>query len=62
MLIDEKPNNLIIYVESNDKAKFNCTRVNGEELAYRIKNISSKYRSYRVSAIEVSFVNAQGRE
>ena len=56
LLVDEKPDNVVIYIGSNDITKFNYNNINAEELPHRIKNISLKCRSYRVSNIAVSTI------
>ena len=56
MLVDEKPDNVVIHIGSNDITKFNNNNVNVEELAHRIINIGLKCRSYGVSNIAVSSV------
>ena len=56
LLVDEKPNNVVIHIGSNDITKFNYNNVNAEELAHRIINIGFKCRSYLVSNIAVSSI------
>ena len=34
VLVDEKPNNLLIHIGLNEKMKFNYNKVNEEELAH----------------------------
>ena len=55
-LVDEKSNNVVIHIGSNDITKFNYNNVNAEELAHRIINIGLKCRSYGVSNIAVSSI------
>ena len=57
MLVDEKPDNVVIHIGSNDITKFNyINNINVEELAHRIINIGLKCRSYGVSHIAVSSI------
>ena len=56
LLVDEKPDNVVIHIGSNDITKFNYNNVNAEELAHRIINIGLKCRSYGVSNIAVSSI------
>ena len=56
LLVDEKPDNVVIHIGSNDITKFNYNNVNAEELAHRIINICLKFTSYAVSNIAVSFI------
>ena len=56
VLVDEKPNNVVIHIGSNDIKKFNYSNVDVEELAHRITNIDLKCRSYGVSNIAVSLI------
>ena len=56
LLVDEKPNNVVIHIGSNDITKFNYNNVNAEELAHRIINIDLKCRSYGASNIGVSSI------
>ena len=58
MLVDEKPNNVVVHIRSNDITNFNYNNVNAEELANRIINIDLKCRSYGVSNIPVSSVSS----
>ena len=46
MLADEKSDNVVIHIGSNDITKFNYNNVNAEELAHRIINIGLKCRSF----------------
>ena len=57
-LVDEKPDNVVIHIESNYITKFNYNNVNEEGLAHRIINTGLKCRSYgyRVSNIAISSV------
>ena len=56
LLVDEKPDNVVIHIGSNDITKFNYNNVNAEELAHRIINIGLKCRSCEVSNIAVSSI------
>ena len=56
VLVDEKPNNVVIHTGWNDITKFNYNNVNAEELAHRIINIGLKCRSYGVNIIAVSSI------
>ena len=56
VLVDEKPDNVVIHIGSNDITKFNHNNINLEELAHRIINIGLKSRSYGVSNIAVSSI------
>ena len=56
LLVDEKPDNVVIHIGSNDITKFNYNNVNLEELAHRIINIGLKCRSYGISNIAVSSI------
>ena len=56
VLVDEKPNNVVIHIGSNYITKFSYNNVNAEEIAYRIINIGLKSRSYGVSNIAVSSI------
>ena len=53
LLVDEKPDNVIIRIGSNDISRFNYNNVNVEELAHRIVTIGLKCRSYGVSNLPV---------
>ena len=53
VLIDEKPDNVIILIGSNDITKFNYNNGNAVVLAHRIINIGLKCRSYGVSNVAV---------
>ena len=53
LLVDEKPDNVVIHIGSNDITKFNYNNVNAEELTHRIINIGLKCRSYGLSNIAV---------
>ena len=54
LLVDEKPNKVVIHIGSNDIVKFNYNSFSAEELAHRIINIGLKCRSFGVSNIAVS--------
>ena len=56
LLVDEKPDNVVIHTVSNDITKFNYNNVNAEGLAHRIINVGLKCRSYGVSNIAVSSI------
>ena len=56
LMVDEKPDNVVIHIGSNDKTKFNYNNVTAEELAHRIISIGFKCRSYGVSNIAVSSI------
>ena len=56
MLVDEKPNNVVIHIASNDITNFNYNNVNAEELAHKIINIGLKCRYNGVSNIAVSSI------
>ena len=56
LLADEKPDNVVIHIGSNDITKFNSNNVNVEKLARRIINIGFKCKSYRVSNLSVSSI------
>ena len=53
LLVDEKPDNVVTHIRSNDITKFNYNNVNAEELAHRIINIGLKSRTYGMSNIAV---------
>ena len=61
VLLDEKPNNVIMHLGSNDITKFNYNSINAEELVHRIINIGLQSRSYGVSNIVVSFFKSSHR-
>ena len=42
MLVDEKPRNVIIHIDSNDTTKMNYENVNAEYLTQRTVSISKK--------------------
>ena len=42
VLVDEKPDNVVIHIGSNDITKFCYNNVNAEELTHRIINIGLK--------------------
>ena len=46
MLVDEKPRNVIIHIDSNDITKMNYENVNAEYLTQRIVSISKKCRPF----------------
>ena len=46
MLVDEKPRNVIIHIDSNDITKMNYENVNAEYLTQRIVSISNKCRPF----------------
>ena len=54
--VDEKLDNVVIRIGSNDIRKFNYNNVNAEELPHKIRNIGLKCRSYGVSNTEVSSI------
>ena len=56
VLVDEKPNNVVIHPGSNDIKKFNYNNLTAEESAHRIISIGLKYRSYEVSNMAVSSI------
>ena len=56
MLVDDKPNNVVTHIGSNDKTKFNYNNVNAKELAHRIINIGLRCTSYGVSNIAISSI------
>ena len=56
VLVDEKTDNVVIHIGSNNKTKFNYNNVNTEELAHRIINIGLKCRSDGVSNSAVSSI------
>ena len=56
MLVDDKPNNVVIPFGSNDITKFNYNNFNAEELGDRIIIIGLKYRYYGVSNSEFSSI------
>ena len=56
LLVDEKPDNVVIHTGSNDITKFNYNNVNAEGLAHRIINVGLKCRSYGASNIAVSSI------
>ena len=56
LLVDEKHDNVVIHIGSNDMAKFDYNNVNTEELAHRIINIGLECRSYGVSTLGVSSI------
>ena len=45
VLVDEKPNNITIYIRPNDILKFNYNNANEEDLDHRIINIGLKFTS-----------------
>ena len=57
MLVDNKPINLVIQIESNEITKSNYNNVNADELSHRIINIGLKCRSYGVSKIAFSCIS-----
>ena len=56
MLVDDKPNNVVIPFGSNYITKFNYNNFNAEELGDRIIIIGLKYRYYGVSNSEFSSI------
>ena len=56
LLVDEKSNNVVIHIGSNDITKFNYNNVDAEELTHRNINIGLKCRSRGVSNIAVSSI------
>ena len=56
LLLDAKPDNVVIHIGSNDITKFNYNNVNAEELAHRIINIGLKSTYYEVSNVAVSSI------
>ena len=52
MLVDEKTNNVVIHIGSNEITKFNTITL--MQLAHGIINIDLKCRSYRVNNIAIS--------
>ena len=61
VLLDEKPNKVVIHIGSNDITKFNYNNVNAEELAQRIINFGLKRRPFGVSNIAVSSILKRNR-
>ena len=53
VLVDEKPRNVIIHIDSNDITKMNYENVNAEYLAQRIVSISKKCRPFGVEKIAI---------
>ena len=51
VLVDEKPNNVVIHNGSSDVTKFHCNSVNAEELDHRIRNIGWKSSNIAISSI-----------
>ena len=56
LLVDEKPDNVVIHIGSSDINEFNQNNVNAQELAHRFINIGLKCRFYGVSKIAVSSI------
>ena len=56
VLVEEKPNNVVIQIGSNDIKTFSYNNVNVEGLAYRIISIGLKCKSYGVNNIAVSSI------
>ena len=56
MLVDEKPNNTIIHIESNDIKNSNYHALNADELAKGMVNIKLKCKYYDVGQIAISSI------
>ena len=59
ILVDEKPNTIIIHVGSNDITKSNYHIINADELAKGIVNIRLKCKYYGVGQIAISSILAR---
>ena len=59
MLVDEKLNTTITYIESSDITKSNYHTINADELAKGIVNIGLKCKYYGVGQIDLLLVLAR---
>ena len=59
MLVDEKPNNVIIHIGSNDITKLNYHTISADESAKWLVNIGLKCKYYGVGQIAISSIFAR---